>query len=180
MSNLKITPQYEHSKFGTFMFNLCARWTEFIIKHRVLYYLLSVTWGALMFIFGLLITLVFGIVKIFNKKIEFHKFYWIYYIKTKPDYWGGLEAGLMFIRDMESGDAYINNHEFGHTFQNTLLGPIAIFLCFIPSAVRYWYQNIREMKGLDNEDYDAFWVEDFATQAGDYAVKYLESIRTNK
>ena len=34
MEKLDIKPAYEHSKFGTFMFNLCAKWTKFLVKHK--------------------------------------------------------------------------------------------------------------------------------------------------
>ena len=47
-------------------------------------------------------------------------------------------------------------HEFGHSFQNAILGPFMIFLVSIPSAIRYWYQTIRESKGKTNKPYDSF------------------------
>jgi len=175
-NNTEIKSQYEHSKAGTFMFNLCANWTAFIVKHKWLFYLLSLTWGILMTIFGTLITVVFAIAKIFDKKITFFKYYWVYGIKVGPEYWGGMESGLMFIRDHKSSDRYINDHEFGHMIcQNCLFGPLAIFMCFLPSATRYWYQEIRSRKGLQNKPYDSIWFEDAATMCGRYAVEKLTS-----
>ena len=65
-------------------------------------------------------------------------------------------------------------HEFGHAIsQNSLLGPIAIFLCFIPSAIRYWYFEIRSRKGKTNKPYSAIWFEDGADMCGKYAVSAL-------
>jgi len=29
-----IVAKYKHGKYGTFMFNLCAKWTKFLVKHR--------------------------------------------------------------------------------------------------------------------------------------------------
>ena len=89
-----------------------------------------------MTVVGLLITAVLGIVKIFNKNIQFEKYYWVYDIKAGPEYWGGFEMGLMFVRDQKSISS-VNQHEFGHTFQGCLLGPFMIFLVSIPSAVRW-------------------------------------------
>lgn len=43
MKETKIKPAYEHSKAGRAMFYLCAKWTEFIVKRRWLYYLLACT-----------------------------------------------------------------------------------------------------------------------------------------
>ena len=176
--DLQIKPAYEHNKVGTFLFNLCAAWTEFLIKHRWLYYLLACTWGFIMTFLGVLITAVLGFGCALNcQRIQFFPFHWIYGIKVGPDYWGGFEMGLMFCRDFKSGDAYINNHEWGHGFQNALLGVLMPFIVSIPSCIRYWYQEIRERKGKDNKPYDSIWFEDSATQCGTYAVKYLTELK---
>lgn len=169
---MEIKPLYEHSKVGNFMFNLCAKWTKFILKHRWLYYLMACTWGIIMTILGLIITLILGIVKIFiPKKIIFERYYWIYSITVGPEWWGGCEMGLMFLRDHNSSVNYINPHEFGHTFQNCLLGPLFPFIVAIPSAIRYWLREIFPKKIW--APYDSAWFEDAATQCGVYAVRIL-------
>ena len=169
---MEIKPLYEHSKVGSFMFNLCAKWTKFILKHRWLYYLMACTWGIIMTILGLIITLILGIVKIFiPKKVIFKRYYWIYSITVGPEWWGGCEMGLMFLRDHNSSVNYINSHEFGHTFQNCLLGPLFPFMVAIPSAIRYWLREIFPKKIW--APYDSAWFEDAATQCGVYAVRIL-------
>ena len=169
---MEIKPLYEHSKVGSFMFNLCAKWTKFILKHRWLYYLMACTWGIIMTILGLIITLILGIVKIFiPKKVIFERYYWIYNITVGPEWWGGCEMGLMFLRDHNSSVNYINPHEFGHTFQNCLLGPLFPFVVAIPSAIRYWLREIFPKKIW--APYDSAWFEDAATQCGVYAVRIL-------
>ena len=169
---MEIKPLYEHSKVGSFMFNLCAKWTKFILKHRWLYYLMACTWGIIMTILGLIITLILGIVKIFiPKKVIFERYYWIYSITVGPEWWGGCEMGLMFLRDHNSSVNYINPHEFGHTFQNCLLGPLFPFMVAIPSAIRYWLREIFPKKIW--APYDSAWFEDAATQCGVYAVRIL-------
>ena len=75
MQDKDIQPKYKHTKFGNFMFFLCAKTTKFLTKVRPLYYILACIWGILMTVIGLLITLVLGIVKIFNKNIHFEKYY---------------------------------------------------------------------------------------------------------
>ena len=169
-----IKAKYEHSKCGTFMFNLCAKWTEFIVKHRWLYYLLACTWGIIMTLIGVLISGVLAITKIFIKEIYFNKYLWIYSISVGPEYWGGFETGLIFVRDHKSTNS-LNKHEFGHTFQNTLLGPLFPILVGIPSAIRYWYQAIRTKHGKQNKAYDSIWFEDAASQCGTYAAQVIES-----
>ena len=170
---MKIKPAYKHSKIGTFMFGLCAKWTKFIIKHRWLYYLLACTWGIIMTLLGWLITLILFLFKLICwKGVNFKKYYWIYLIKVGPDYWGGCEMGLMFLRDWKSREEYINPHEFGHTVQNCLFGPLFPFLVAVPSATRYWLREIFPNKEWG--PYDGAWFEDAATQCGDYMIKYLE------
>ena len=169
---MEIKPYYKHSKIGNFMFNLCAKWTKFVLKHRWLYYLMACTWGIIMTAIGLIITLILGLVKIFiPKKIIFERYYWIYSITVGPKWWGGCEMGLMFLRDHNSSVNYINPHEFGHTFQNCLLGPLFLFMVAIPSAIRYWLREIFPKK--EWAPYDGAWFEDAATQCGAYAVKFL-------
>ena len=103
-----------------------------------------------------MLTGILAIAKLFNKDITFKKYNWIYYVKVSPDYWGGFEMGLMFVRDQCSYYT-LNKHEFGHTFQNCLLGPFMPFLVSIPSAIRYWYRELKyERKSLiPPTDYDA-------------------------
>lgn len=168
---MEIKPQYEHSKFGNFMFNLCTRATKVLVKHTWLYYLLAFTWGIILTTIGLLISAVFGIAKIFDKSIEFKKYYLSYGIDCGPKYWGGMSMGIMFCRDHGSSIESINPHEFGHTFQYCILGPFAPFLVNIPSGIRYWAMTFWPKKNW--KPYDAMWFEDAATQCGDYAIWYL-------
>ncbi len=177
MQDKDIKPAYKHSKIGNFMFFICAKATKLLVRARFLYYFLACAWGLLLTIVGWFITLVLAIVKIFNKKIKFEKYYWIYDIKAGPEYWGGFEMGLMFVRDQDSWAPAINPHEFGHTFQNCLLGPFMLFLVSLPSAIRYWIIYFKyDRKGITCPyEYDSIWFEDSATQCGKYAVHYLET-----
>ena len=34
VDNMDIKPRYDHTAFGNFMFNLCAKTTKFLLKHR--------------------------------------------------------------------------------------------------------------------------------------------------
>ena len=175
---MDIKPNYTHSKFGTFMFNCCAKWTKFIIKHRWLYYFLIFTWGLPVVLVGLIISFVLLIAKIFNHNIKFFKFCWIYGIKIGPDYWGGFSAGITFLRDKKSGDG-INAHEFGHSIaQLSWMGIFALFLIYIPSIYRYWVRAIHPKKQF--KPYDSFWGEDSATVCGRYATEFITQAPAKK
>ena len=168
----EIKAEYSHSKVGTFMFNLCANWTKFILAHRWLYYLTAFTWGALMTFIGAIVSGVLYLVKLIapNKvKIKFNPYYWMYSISVGPDYWGGCSLGLCFIRDQKS-QGTLPAHEFGHTFQNCLLGPLFPFMVALPSAAWYWTHTLSKCK---LKPYDSMWFEDAATQCGLYAIRTI-------
>lgn len=167
-----IEAKYKHTKFGNLMFKLCAGWTMFIVKHRILYYILSCTWGLLLTLIGLIVTLSLSIIKLFIKSIKFEKFAWVYFIGIGVQ-WGGFETGLMFVRDLDSSKG-LSQHEFGHTFQNTLFGPIQI-IWSISSMIRYWYITIRCLRGHTVGEYDSYWLEDAASQCGEYADNFISN-----
>ena len=167
----EIEAQYSHSKAGTSLFNLCAKATKLLIKHKWLYYLLACTWGIIMTLLGLIITVVLGIAKLFKANITFKKYGFIYGIKVGPDYWGGFDTGLMYIRDQKSADG-LDAHEFGHTFQNCILGPLFPFIVAIPSACRWWARTLFPKKNW--KAYVSAWFEDAASQCGRYAIKSIK------
>lgn len=172
-----IKAAYEHTKAGTFLFNLCAAFTKFLVKHRMLYYFLACTWGILMTVAGLLVSGILYIIKLFVKdkvKITFKPYHLIYSISVGPNYWGGCELGLCFLRDQKSVDS-INAHEFGHTFQNCLFGPLFPFIVAIPSASRWWARELNKDPNKKFAPYDGVWFEDAATQCGLYAAAYLST-----
>lgn len=174
---MEIKPQYEHTKIGTFLFNSTAKMTMFIVKHRLLYYFLSFTWGIIMTLISLLVTVVLFIPSLFTKKIQFHRYGWIYYVKLGK-YWGGFETGIMFLRDWESDEDYINCHEFGHTMQNILFGPLDPFISTIPSVIHYWLSELFPKYGA--KPYAALWFEDSADQCGKWAYEYIKSKKEGK
>ena len=119
---------------GRFMYSLCDKGAKFLYKHKWLYYLLACTWGVIMTLLGLLISLV---LLIFWRKP--HRYHGIYYFEVGEG-WGGLEMGLMFLASKNSSEP-LKFHEYGHTYQNALLGPFFPILVGIPSAIRYWYRE---------------------------------------
>jgi hypothetical protein len=161
-----IKSKYKHNKLGSFMFNLCGRFSEFLVKHRWLYIILAHTWGLLMTLIGYIISLALLFVG------KPHKYYWVY-CYSLGESWGGFEMGTMFVRDTTSTNE-LSQHEFGHTFQNCLLGPLYPILVGIPSMCRYWYRHISEKHGKIHKPYDAIWFEDSATEIGKYVTKALD------
>lgn len=146
----------KRTKIGQIMYNIITKSSIKLSKHKVLYYILSYTWGSLLTLVGLLASLI--MITICKQPIAFKG---IWYFKVRPN-WGGVSLGSCFIRDTTSYDS-INYHELGHTYQNAILGPFFIFLVAIPSAIRYWYREFSKKMQLP---YDAIWFEGSATDIG--------------
>lgn len=91
--------------------------------------------------------------------------------------WGGVSLGInFFVADKMGKDwtLHTKKHELGHTFQNAIFGPFAIFLIYIPSCIRYWY---REFSKKVQPPYDLIWFEGSATEIG---TQYISYINKNK
>lgn len=171
----KITNKYQdkRSKSGNFMFNLVAKASMPLIKHRWLYWLLNCTWGILTTLAGCFISLSMLCI---GKKPQRWSSAWYFKIGR---FWGGMQMGTMFLRD-EISCISSNSHEFGHTFQNAILGPFFILLVAIPSAIRYWIRYFKEEKMQSLNAYDSIWFEGSATSIGEYAYSYDIVILTRK
>ena len=137
-----------------------------LILKRILFYIISLTWGGIMTAIGLvvlLVTLPFGKFGIYHGRIY----------KRIGKNWGGVELGCFFLCD-NSADEYILAHESGHGLQNCLWGPLMPFVICIPSAIRYWYRefiwHFNKEKFNKLPDYDAIW---FEGQAIKWGKKYV-------
>jgi hypothetical protein len=137
------------------------------MKNKYLYYFLSFTWGLPMVLVGGIVALVMLITGHKPHKngggIRFEV----------GKNWGGVSLGLVILTN-ENPSQHIKNHEFGHTFQNCWWGPLDAFVIEIPSAIRYWYRELKYYRrGLrPPTEYDAIWFEGQATSLG---TKYMSS-----
>jgi hypothetical protein len=53
-----------------------------------------------------------------------------------------------------------------------------LFVITIPSAIRYWYREIRARKGLKNETgYDDIWFEGDATRRGEEFIAWYNTLK---
>lgn len=142
-----------------------------LVFKRICFYILSFTWGCVLSVVGLVVVLILGLIK---RKINVYHGR-LYVVVGKN--WGGLELGCFFICCENSKDSdYLRGHECGHGLQNVLFGPFTIFLVAIPSAVRYWYRELKyNRKGINPPtEYDSIWFEKQATKWGE---KYINTDR---
>lgn len=127
--------------------------------NKPLYYTLNLTWGLPLTAVGALVALFCLII---GKHPHRHGGS-IYFNIGK--WWGGLSLGLFFFIDSHDVTS-TKNHEYGHSLQNALWGPLMIFIIAIPSAIRYWVRIIRHNHGKINPPYDSIWFEGQATRWG--------------
>ena len=159
--------QKDRTLYGKIMFTITVNLSKILINHMWLYYILNYTWGIITTIFGWLI---YGFVFIFMHKaiVDKGKFGPSHFLQLFNN-WGGLELGVNFLVADNTGDSWTlhtKQHELGHTFQNAIWGPFAIFISFIPSVIRYWVGY--------KKPYDAAWFEGSATTVGEmYYQKHL-------
>ena len=156
------------TKLGSLMFNLTNKLAKPLSKSRFLYYFLNFTWGIVMTFMGLLITLV---LLISGKKPKKHERVWYFEV---GEYWGGVNFGVMFLAGKDPSKG-LKSHEYGHSFQNAIFGPLFPLLIGIPSMIRYWYREIiwrtNREKYRELPKYDDIWFEGSATDIG---KKYTE------
>lgn len=163
----------KRTKIGNFMHKITCKASEFLGDHIWLYYVLNYTWGLLMTLVG---WIVIGIMYCLPKKwVKERGTFGPAHFAIIGNNWGGLELGINFLVADKMGDSWTFHtmkHELGHTFQNAIYGPLAIFLIYIPSCIRYWY---RKLANTAQTSYDTIWFEGSATVSGEYYFnKYIK------
>ena len=136
-------------------------------SHAWMYYFLSFTWGLPMNFVGTIVVLV-----LMMRGHKPRKYGWNFAFEFDSIDWG-LELGIFFIVPKDYYDLYM--HEHGHGIQNVYLGLFMPFVVSLPSAIRYWYREIRYKIGNPPESsYDDIWFEGSATESGKAFLKELE------
>jgi len=147
--------------------------------NKTIYWALQVTWGIIMNIAGLF-TYLF-LITFMKNKIKIHKNGYSVIIEVGGN-WGGVNLGaLSLCGDYSKTNGYwfehTRRHEFGHSIQNIIFGPLHLFIVAIPSFIRYWYQRIEIKKGkyFDGDWYESIWFESQATEWGTKAIEKIEA-----
>lgn len=140
----------------------------------IFYWLLSLTWNGILTLIGIIAMIV--ALALGGKP---HKNGCSIIIEIGHN-WGGINLGAISLSSIYSTKNmdWFNEtrcHEFGHSIQGLIFGPLQIFIVAIPSAIRYWYQRIRDSKHLPNKDYDDIWFEYTASSWGTKFINWLES-----
>ena len=132
------------------------------VKHNIItFYLLSFTWGILVSLTGIIVSLV---LMTLGHKPHKNRYGWYFELGPKN---AGFSLGPMAI--IGSPSKYLTNHEFGHAIQNCFYGPFMIFI-ILASIIRFWYRewlvNSKEVNREDLPEYDSIWFEHEASKVG--------------
>lgn len=122
---------------------------------RALFYLFQFTWGLSVNLAGLLVFLCCR-----GARRERFRNAVVTYL---PGRRGGLSLGVfLFLGDQERSELRV--HEYGHTIQCLLLGPLYWVAVMLPSAV--WYHCFAGYRRRRRIPYDALYCERWATAWG--------------
>lgn len=133
------------------------------------YYVLQFTWGIIQNAAGLIIFIKY-------RKERHNKFFGacVTYIESEDKPWGGVSLGyFIFINvksEKESLEATVV-HEYGHTIQSLIFGPLYFLIIGLPSAI--WcnakaYKSLRKEKQIS---YFSRFPENFANSLGEKYTK---------
>lgn len=121
---------------------------------KFLFYLIQWTWGIIQNVLGLFLFLCLC----HRKKRVFHGA-----VITTWKLGSSLSLG-MFIFTARPYDLKLVQHEYGHTVQSLILGPLWLFVIGLPSLI--WcgcFEGYRKKKGID---YYSFYTEKWANILG--------------
>ncbi len=128
-----------------------------------LFYLVQWTWGLPVNIVGYIAFLI-------CTKVKGYRYQNFGYAKIVYIPWnqGGLSLGLfIFMRDQHPNRKWTYNtriHEYGHTWQCLLLGPLYYIVIALPSVI--WCNCFRKYREKNNVPYSAVYCESWANSWG--------------
>ncbi len=133
--------------------------------NKFIYYFLQFTWALPQNIIGFLMTRKYknDSENFFNSRIYYHQ-----------ENWGGISMGMFIIINKNRGEEWLSStkvHEFGHSIQSIILGPLYLFVIGIPSFI--WcnakkFIKLRKEKGVS---YYTFYPERWANYLGTKVTK---------
>ncbi|NLL55631.1 MAG: hypothetical protein GX242_00245 [Clostridiales bacterium] len=133
---------------------------------KFLHYLIQFTWGLPQNLAGFILTRKYknyATEKFFNSHIYYHQ-----------GEWGGISLGMFIIINGNRDDYWASTtkvHEYGHTLQSLILGPLYLFIIGIPSFIWCNAKKFVKMRKDKNISYFDFYPEKRANYLGQRATK---------
>ena len=122
-----------------------------------IYYFLQFTWGIIQNVIGLLLWITLFIINPNRKKKTFYGA-----LVTEWKYKSSLGLGIFIFLGYDNDRLLV--HEYGHTIQSMILGPLFLPLVGIPSFIHACLYNRKKVKRSHN--YYSFYTEKWANILG--------------
>jgi hypothetical protein len=136
-----------------------------ILKY-ILFYTVQFTWGLLQNILGFCL-----FIKYRNCR---HEFYHGAALTYHEENWGGISLGIFTFVNGKRNAEWVRStkvHEFGHTVQSLILGPLYLFVIGIPSIIWCNGKKYIKMRKEQNVSYFDFYPEKWANTLGAKVTK---------
>lgn len=131
---------------------------------KFLYYLLQFTWGLPQNLLGYFLTRKYKeSEEFFGSRIYYHN-----------DNWGGISLGMFIIINAGKGKEWIDSvkvHEYGHSIQSIILGPLYLFVIGLPSLIWCNSKRFITLRKEKNVSYYSFYPERWANYLGTKITK---------
>lgn len=129
-----------------------------LLNNRLVFTLLQVSWGGLQSLMGLILYVYCRIRQQGVKRCIYQGSICTYW-KSK----NGISLGIFIF----AAEDEMKKHEYGHSLQSLVLGPLYLLVIGLPSFVWAnlpYYQRLRRKKKID---YYSFWTERWANELAD-------------
>ena len=139
------------------------------IFRAVLFYIWQFTYGIVQNLIGLVM---FAIYKSKGAESERYHNAVITYIDKKN--FGGVSLGMFIFINKNKEGAYRHDtriHEYGHTVQTLILGPLWLFVIALPSIIWCNIPYFVKMRKIKNVSYYWLYCEGWANECGLWATK---------
>ncbi len=136
---------------------------KYTLNH-ILYTIIQLTWGIIQNALGILILIILTIINPRRKHSYYHGA-----LVTHWKFSFSCGCGMFIFYGHENADdaSEVLVHEYGHTLQSVVLGPLFMFVIAIPSMVWAFTPCFGRMRKEKNIPYVSFYPESWANAWGE-------------
>lgn len=136
--------------------------------NHILYTVIQLTWGICQNSLGILLWIILSIVNPKRKREYYHGA-----ILTHWKFQFSMGLGMFIFYGHEGADEEkeVKVHEYGHTIQSVILGPLFMFVIAIPSVVWAFTPALIKIWKSDRCNYTDFYPEYWANKLGEKILK---------
>lgn len=136
------------------------------VINRIIYTILQCTWGAIQNSVGFLIFLILTIIKP-NRKRRYYHGAIISYWKFQFSMGCGMFIFFGHEKQEEKYQKEVLVHEYGHTIQSIIVGPLFMFIVAIPSCVWAFTPKFAKLRKEGKASYFDLYCEGWANKCGE-------------